>query len=270
MNHLRIEDPADPRLAPYVNVRDKDARRQGTFVAEGIVVLESVLDGGRHPLESVLVSERRVDAVAPALARVPVDVPVYVVPHELLLDVVGFKIHRGLLAVGRRTPVPTLAALCAPLAPGAVVLVLEDLTDADNVGASFRNAAAFGAAAVVLTERCADPLYRKAIRVSAGHAVRLPFHRGGSAEEILTALHSYGFLTVAMCLDEDARPLHAWAPPTGRVAIWLGTEGGGLSEAARSGAREKIWIEMARGVDSLNVSVAGAVALYAVAAARAE
>lgn len=263
MTRVAITDADDPRLAAYRDVRDKDARRQGTFVAEGIVVLDALLNGGRHPLESVLVSNRRLESVADTLNRIPDNVPIYEVEHQVVLELVGFNIHRGLLAVGRRAPQPALEALCARLSADATVLVLEDLTDVDNVGACFRNAAAFGAEAVLLTARCGDPLYRKAIRVSAGHSVRLPFHRGGDAAQLIPALRASGVHSAALCLDPDAAPLRSWERPVGRLALWLGTEGVGLSHAARDGADTKLRIEMAAGVDSLNVSVAGAVALHA-------
>lgn len=262
MTRVHVDDLNDPRLGPFRNVRDRDARREGTFVAEGVVVLDAVIAGGRHPLESVLVSDRRTAGAAEVLDRVPADVPQYVVPHDLMVELVGFDIHRGLLAVGRRTPSPSLETLLMEVGPAATVLVLEDLTDVDNVGACFRNAACFGAAAVVLTARCGDPLYRKAIRVSAGHAVRLPFYRGGRASDLLSVLDSNGVHSVALCLDEDAGRLRDFRRPTGRLAIWLGTEGKGLTVAARAGAGSRVRIEMAPGVDSLNVAVAGALALY--------
>jgi tRNA G18 (ribose-2'-O)-methylase SpoU len=258
----RVEAADDPRLSPYRNVRDRDARRQGTFVAEGLVVLDAVLDGARHEIESILISDRRLEGAATVLERVPDDVPLYVVDHELMVELVGFDIHRGLLAVGRRAEPESLDSICGDLAEDATILVLEDLTDVDNVGACFRNAACFGAAAVALTGRCADPLYRKAIRVSAGHAVRVPFYRGGGAAALLAELEAAGFHSAALCLDAGAVELADWRRPAGRLAVWLGTEGRGLSSACRDGAGSRVRIAMAPGVDSLNVSVAGALALY--------
>ncbi len=180
---IRVADLDDPRLDDYRNVRDRDLRRErDLFLAEGDVVVRVLAERGRYPIRSVLLSERRLAPLADVVERLPAGTPVFVAPQDLLEEVVGFRLHRGVLAAGGRTPVPGPEALLASLPAGPCrVVALEGLTNTDNVGAVFRNAAAFGAAAVLLDDRCCDPLYRKAVRVGAGAPLVIPFSRGGGA-----------------------------------------------------------------------------------------
>jgi tRNA G18 (ribose-2'-O)-methylase SpoU len=257
---IAVEDPADPRLEPYRAVRERDlAGREGRFIAEGEVVLRVLLTRSRLPVESVLVSEKRAGALGDLLARVPPEVPVYVAPHDVMSGIVGFPIHRGLLAIGRRGPNRSTAELLAGLPPAATVLGLIGLTNHDNVGGVFRNAAGFGADAVLLDGTSCDPLYRKAIRVSVGAALIVPFARGGTAGEMLRALAEAGFETVALT-PAGAEPLSAYrrAP---RTALLLGAEGPGLPPDILARART-VRIPMAEGFDSLNVATASGVALH--------
>lgn len=263
---LHLEDPQDERLADYRAIKERDlAGRRHTFIIEGRVVLEAHLRHGLHALRSVLVSDKRLPALADLLAQLPPETPIYVIPHERMVEVVGFNIHRGLLAAGAR-PAPSAAAqILAQLPPGpATVLVLESLTNTDNVGACFRNAAAFGASAVLLDDRCCDPLYRKALRVSAGHALGLPFNSPGEPmDKLLDALEEAGFTTAALTLSPRSQPLLGQQRAAARLALLLGTEGHGLSPLAHQRAHLHLSIPMAQRVDSLNVATAGAVALFA-------
>ncbi|RVU21634.1 TrmH family RNA methyltransferase [Methylobacterium oryzihabitans] len=258
-----IDDPADPRLADYVAVRERDlVGRQGRFVAEGEVVLRVLLSPrARFPVESVLVSPERLPGLAPLLE--PLAAPVYVASQAVMQAVAGFPIHRGVLAIGRRGDDPDSDAL-VPDGP-ALLVGLVGLANHDNVGGVFRCAAAFGADAVLLDAATCDPLYRKAIRVSAGTALTLPFGRVACADDLLALCARHALEPVALS-PGGAQDLAA-LPPLPRALLLLGTEGAGLPEAVMARAR-RVRIAMAPGVDSLNVAVAGAVALHRLAGGR--
>jgi tRNA G18 (ribose-2'-O)-methylase SpoU len=261
---IPIDDPADPRVEPFVNVRERDlVGRQGRFVAEGEVVLAAA--AGRGLLEALLIDRKRADGLAPVLARLGPEVPVYTASQAVLDAVVGFHIHRGLLAIGRRPEPAAPAALLAGLPEQAVVLALFGIGNHDNMGGLFRNAAAFGAGAVLLAEDCCDPLYRKAIRVSVGAALTIPFARFGPGEDPIETLQAAGF--DALALSPAGRERLAELNPPQRAAVLLGAEGPGLPPALMARART-ISIPMAPGWDSLNVAVAGAIALHHLAASR--
>lgn len=266
-----IEALDDARLAPYRAVRDRDlARSEGAFMLEGRVVLGAALTSpAGHRLRSVLVSGKRVERDAELLEQVPDTVPIYAVEQALMEAVVGFAIHRGLLAAAERPPARSPEDVLAELGQGpATVLVLEGLTNHDNVGACFRNAAAFGVDAVLLDGLCCDPLYRKAVRVSVGHVLRVPYGQAASSVALADALDAAGFASVALCLSPRATPLEALSGLGGRVALWLGTEGPGLRAETLARLERHVCIPMASGVDSLNVATAGAVGLYALRALR--
>lgn len=178
MDPIRIDDPQDPRVAAYLDIRERDlAGRQGRFVAEGKVVLDLLLSTGRFAAESVLVLENRLAGLDNILSKAPTDLPVYVATSAVMDAIAGFHMHRGILAMGRKgEPLPA-EALLDGLPPRALVVVLVGIANHDNVGSIFRNAAAFGADAVLLDATCCDPLYRKAIRVSVGAALRSLLHR---------------------------------------------------------------------------------------------
>ncbi|WP_020177819.1 RNA methyltransferase [Methylopila sp. M107] len=258
---LPVTDPDDPRIAAYRAVRERDVVGHGErFVAEGEVVLRLLLsDACRHAPESVLVSAARLDGLDDLLASLPHDVPLYAASQSVMDSIVGFHIHRGVLAIGRRAADPGAAALLGSLPGRALVVALVGVSNHDNVGGVFRNAAAFGADAVLLDQSSCDPLYRKAIRVSVGASLIMPFTRGGSGGEMLDALTDAGFATVALS-PAGSRPLSevSLAP---RTALVLGAEGPGLPETLM--ARTKTArIAMAPGFDSLNVAVTSGVALY--------
>lgn len=245
-----------PGLQPYTAMRERDLiGREGLFVAEGEVVLRVLVSRSRLAVRSLLLEQRRVEAVKDVLAALPEDVPAYVVPQDVMDGVVGFSIHRGVLALGERgEPIAP-----AELARGATVLVaLVGLTNHDNVGSIFRNAAAFGADGVLLDPSSCDPLYRKAIRVSAGAALVVPFARCASVEEMFEVLANANIEPIALT-PRGEETIDA-LPPAPR-ALLLGTEGPGLPEHVLARAR-RVRIDMAPGLDSLNVAVASGIALH--------
>lgn len=253
---VHIDDADHPALTPYAAVRERDlAGRHGAFVAEGEVVLRVLLGRSHLAVQSLLLEQRRVEPLRDALSALPSGVPIYVVPQAVMNAVVGFSIHRGVLALGHRG---------APLAPAAVaegaelLVGLIGLTNHDNVGGVFRNAAAFGARGVLLDPATCDPLYRKAIRVSAGASLVVPFARCASAEELLAVLEREGIEPISLTPGGD-EPIDALAPA--RRALLLGTEGPGLPEAVLARTR-RVRIDMAPGLDSLNVAVASGIALH--------
>jgi tRNA G18 (ribose-2'-O)-methylase SpoU len=262
---VRIDDPDDPRLAPYRAVRERDlVGRDRLFMAEGRVVLEKAIAAMPQALDSVLVAEHRLDSLADVLAGLPATTPVYAAGQAAMDAVVGFPIHRGILAVGRR-PERDAAALLAGLPERALVVGLIGIANHDNMGGVFRNAAAFGAAAVLLDETCCDPLYRKAIRVSVGAALTTPFARVGGAGILAAALASEGFEVVALSPRGDVElPELAVGP---RVAALFGAEGPGLPEALLARTRT-VRIAMAGGFDSLNVATTSGIVLHSLNAAR--
>lgn len=262
-----VDDPADPRLEPYLRIREKDLRGHGDrFVAEGEVVLHVLLTAARFGAESILVSERRLAAAGPLLDLAPADVPVMVASQAVMDEVVGFHIHRGVLAVGRRLPEPDPEALLASLGEAAVVVGLVGVSNHDNVGGIFRNAAAFGAGAVLIDGATCDPLYRKATRVSVGGTLKVPFARLAGAHAMIDRLEAAGFTVVALSPAGEV-PLEHLAADGGRVALVLGAEGPGLPADVMARCLTAR-IDMAGGFDSLNVATTSGIALYAVTRGR--
>lgn len=284
-----VENPHVDRseLEPYVRLRDRDlARGDGLFVAEGEVVVRVLASARqtRFRVRSLLVERRRVEAIRDVLEALGDDVPAYVVAQDVMDSVVGFAIHRGILALGERgpalaagellaapaptAPAPTAPAPTAPAPDGttcrpAVAVGLIGLTNHDNVGSVFRNAAAFGARGVLLDAATCDPLYRKSIRVSVGAALVVPFARCASAEAMLETIAAAGWEALALSargeetLDSVA---HDGAAPRGRVLL-MGTEGDGLPDHILARTR-RVRIDMTPTLDSLNVAVASGIALY--------
>lgn len=260
MEITRIDDPADPRVAAYTSIRERDlVGREGRFVAEGKVVLNVLFSAARFEAESVLVLENRLGGLAETLRLAPVSMPVYVASQAVMDAIAGFHIHRGILAIGRKREADAVEPLLSSLPSRALVAVLVGLSNHDNVGAIFRNAAAFGADAVLLDETCCDPLYRKAIRVSVGAVLKVPFAVAPDAGALVAALDKTGFsqfaLSPAGAIDirEAAR--------SGRTALFLGTEGDGLPKDLMARV-QTMRIRMAPGFDSLNVAAASAIALH--------
>ncbi len=255
-------DVDDPRLEPYLGLTDIALRRrteaeQGLYIAEGAKVIERAVRAGHRPL-SVLVSQRWVSSVADA---VPADVPVLVAPEEVLERVTGFHVHRGALAAMER---PLLPALDDLLREARRVVVLEGIVDHTNVGAIFRSVAGLGADAVVVSPTCADPLYRRAVKVSMGTVFQVPWTRAEQWPGVLSQMREAGFTVAALALADDAVSLDTFAVAGHeKIALVLGAEGDGLSRAALDAADAVVTIPMAGGVDSLNVGAAAAVAMWA-------
>jgi tRNA G18 (ribose-2'-O)-methylase SpoU len=255
----------DPRVEDFRNVRDADlVGRRGVFIAEGELVVRALVEGSRFGVKSLFLSEKRAEAMADVIERIGERGPVYVAPQNVMDGVVGFHIHRGVLACGERGAAPDAAALVAGLPRGrARVLALQTLANHDNVGGLFRNAAAFGVGCVLLDSQSCDPLYRKAIRVSMGAALRVPFARVEMAEAI-DLLRAHGFVTCALTPGADAEDIDVFAAHNApeRVALLLGAEGPGLTQGVIEAADVRLRIPIATDVDSLNVNVAGAVGLF--------
>lgn len=260
MKSIEITSAEDPRLAPFTAIRERDlAGRDGRFLIEGAVTLEVCLLRGRFPLESVFLSQQKADRLAPLLAHHAPDVPVYVAGLNLMSAVAGFPIHRGVLACARKGPELTPADVFA--SGNGPTLLCAGLSNHDNVGAVFRNAAGLGARGVLLDETTCDPLYRKAIRVSAGTALWLPFARVGPADALLEAARTAGQPVWALTPRHAAPSI--WDMPTDPApALLLGPEGPGLPNALLDQA-QPVRLPMAEGVDSLNVATAAAIALAA-------
>jgi tRNA G18 (ribose-2'-O)-methylase SpoU len=262
MRAVAIERLDDPRVAAYHNVRDADLRaRDGLFLTEGRLNVKRLITGSRFRTRSVLVTETALRAIEPALDRLDTATPVYVAAQALVADVVGYAMHRGCLAVGERGAEPELATFLASARPRRL-LVLEDVSNPENVGAAFRNALALGADGVVLTRRCVDPLYRRTIRVSMGASLRLGYARAEDGSAALAELREAGFTNVALTTAHDATPLERERAAPQRLALWLGSEGDGLSPDVLAGVERRVRIPMAPGADSLNVATACAIALH--------
>jgi tRNA G18 (ribose-2'-O)-methylase SpoU len=255
-----VDDPADPRLEPYRDVRERDlVGRAGLFVAEGKVVIEKLVASPAHRLDSLLVAAHRLESVVHMLDGLDESTPVFVVSQRVVDAIAGFPLHRGLIAIGRR-PAPVAASdLLASLPEAANIVVLAGIANHDNMGGIFRNAAAFGARAVLLNYDCCDPLYRKAIRVSVGATLLVPFARLAPNADPLNLLAGYGFRVVALS-PAGSRPLHELGPGT-RNAVLLGAEGPGLSEEILS-RTTSVRIPMAIGFDSLNVATTSGIVLH--------
>lgn len=253
----------EPALADYARLTDVALRRVtepqgGLYIAESLTVIERALRAGHEP-RSVLTSERWLPELETMLGDR--DVTVHVGEAGLLEELTGFHLHRGALASMHRPPLTPVAAL---LRDARRVVIVEDVVDHTNVGAIFRSVAGLGADAVLVTPRCADPLYRRSVRVSMGTVLQVPWTRLPEWDEAVPLLHHAGFTIAALALADDAvglRSFAAGAPE--RVAVVVGTEGDGLSRAALEAADVVVTIPMAHGVDSLNVAAATAVALYA-------
>ena len=261
---VEIADPADPRLADYRDLRDVQLRKDlesehGLFLAEGEKVVRRAVEAGFAP-RSFLMAPRWVDGLADVLAAS--EAPCYVLPEALAEEVVGFHVHRGALASLERKALPGVAEV---LAGARSVLVLEEIVDHTNVGAIFRSGAALGFDAVLLAPRCADPLYRRAVKVGMGAVFTMPWTRLPSWYDALPDLAAAGFTTVALTLADDAVGVEEAVAGLERVALVLGSEGHGLSPRWEQAADRRAVIPMRAGIDSLNVAAATAVACYVTA-----
>ncbi len=264
---VRIDDPADPRIAGFVSIKERDLTgRHGRFIAEGTVVLRMLAAAHRSgrgiEAEAILLLENRVAGLGDILAEFPVSVPVYVASASVFDAIAGFNMHRGVLALGRRDSAPRLDALIGCLPAKSLVMAACGISNHDNMGSMFRNAAAFGVDAVVMDETSCDPMYRKAIRVSVGSVLSVPFAREGAVMALVGCLQAEGFAIWGLS-PRGQTDLHD-IPPSPRTALLVGTEGEGLPEnilASIQTAR----IRQRPGLDSLNVATATGIALHQVA-----
>jgi tRNA G18 (ribose-2'-O)-methylase SpoU len=259
-----IVDIADPRLKPFMALRERDlVGRQGHFIAEGEVVVRTLLrtqaETNRFVIETILVSARVAAQGRVWFDSVPAGKRLVSAPDDIIETASGFHVHRGILALARRRDPPTLAGLLAGLPPRALVVVCVGIANHDNMGGIFRNAAAFGADAVLCDATCCDPLYRKAIRVSVGGVFRVPFVREGDAGAVIDGLTAGGFDALALS-PAGAAAIEA-ASMGGRLALVLGAEGPGLPDPILARVRTAR-IAMAPGFDSLNVAVSAGIALH--------
>lgn len=261
---IRVTDPQDRRLHDYSSLTDVALRKirepeEGLYIAESRKVISRALAAGHVP-RSIVCPPDWVDSVLSLVTDFD-DVPLYVAESDVLEAVTGYHVHRGALAAMER---PVLVSVDEILAGASTVVVLEDIVDHTNVGAIFRSVAALGADAVLVTPSCADPLYRRSIRVSMGTVLQVPWTRTAGWSDAAARLHAHGFEIAALALSADAVDLRSYARARPqKVALVFGTEGDGLSSAALSVADKTVVIPMLNSVDSLNVAAASAVALYA-------
>ncbi|MBW3614833.1 MAG: RNA methyltransferase [Actinobacteria bacterium] len=267
---VAVDDPGDQRVGDFVLLTDPDLRRRreqsggadgGFFIAEGELVIRQLLRS-RYRVRSLLLTPRRLASLEAELHSL--DVPVFVAGQEVVDAISGFHLHRGALAAAERG-VPADARAVAE--PAELLVVAEGVNDHENLGALFRNAAAFGAGGLLLDPTSADPLYRRSVRVSMGHVLRVPFARLGGWPDSLSHLRAAGFELLALTPATDAVDLRQ-VRPRPRQALVVGAEGPGLSAAVLAAADVRVRITMAPGVDSLNVATAAAVALHHLAGAR--
>ena len=256
----------DERVADYRNVQDSLLlRARALFMVEGRANVRRLIEDSAYRPRSLLLSQTARDALSDALERLAPGTPVYVASRPVLNEVVGFDLHRGCLAACERPSPVAASALLAPPGRPSRVVVLEGLTDPENVGAVFRNAMAFAVDAVLLCPRCCDPLYRKAIRVSMGAALCVPAGRFDPWPEGLAELRAAGYRLLALHPDGEVELSAGAARCAGspqRVALLLGTEGRGLSEEVLARADVRLRIPMREGFDSLNVATAAGIALH--------
>jgi tRNA G18 (ribose-2'-O)-methylase SpoU len=259
---ISVDDPGDPRLSDYRHLRDADLRRRlepegGFFVAEGVTVVRRLLRSG-FPLRSILVGRERLPGLAAELDGHAVTV--YVVAREVMSGVAGFDLHRGVVAAADRLPPVPLAAV---LASARALAVLEGINDHENLGSIFRSAAALGVEGILLDPTCADPYYRRCVRVSMGAVLVIPFTRVAPWPGALAEVRAAGFSLLALTPAEQAVPIEeVRLPPGARPALLLGAEGPGLSAASLAMADRAVRIPLTRAVDSLNVGHAAAVAFH--------
>jgi tRNA G18 (ribose-2'-O)-methylase SpoU len=259
--YVEISDPEDPRLADYRHLRDVQLRQSietehGLFLAEGEKVVRRAVQAG-FPVRSFLMAPRWLEGLADVMEAS--DAPCYVLAESLAEQVTGFHVHRGALASLARTPLPTVEEV---LRGAHTVVVCEDVVDHTNIGAIFRSAAALGVDGVLLAPRCADPLYRRSVKVAMGAVFALPWTRLPNWFDALSQLAGHGFTTVALTLAEGATPLDEAVAGLDKVALVLGSEGHGLSPHWERSAQRCAVIPMRAGIDSLNVAAATAVACY--------
>jgi tRNA G18 (ribose-2'-O)-methylase SpoU len=261
--HVHVADASDPRLGDYVRLTDVHLRRSletahGLFIAEGEKVIRRAVAAG-YPVRSLMVAEDKLATISDVASMLAV--PLYVLPSAVAEQLTGFRVHRGALASMNRVP---LALPEAILAEASRIVVLEDVVDHANVGAVFRCVAALGFDAVLLSPRCADPLYRRAVKVSMGAVFAVPYSRLTDWRDAGANLRTHGYQILALTPDPAATAIGE-VTVAGKVALLIGAEGAGLSPRWISAADESVRIPMSKGVDSLNLGAATAIACYLLA-----
>lgn len=257
---IPVTDPSDPRIAAFRDVRERDlVGREGRFIAEGEVVLRLLLASPRYRPAAVLIADKRVEKLEPLLADLSDTVPVFAANQDVLDAIAGFHLHRGILAVAERGVEPDAEALLGALPDRAIVVVAIGIANHDNIGGIFRNAAAFGADAVLIDRGSCDPLYRKAIRVSVGAVLKMPFARFETADPLFELLARHGLTPLALTPSGSVALADLNPPP--RVAVLLGAEGPGLPDEVLTRALA-VRIPMAGGMDSLNVATSSGIVLH--------
>jgi len=259
---VSVCDASDPRLTDYVRLTDVHLRRSleashGLFIAEGEKVIRRAVAAG-YPVRSFLVASDKLATIAEVASAS--EAPLYVLPPAAVEQLTGYRVHRGALASMQRLPLPPVAAV---LADARRIVILEDIVDHANVGAVFRCVAALGFDGVVLAPRCADPLYRRAVKVSMGAVLAVPYARLADWHGGLAEVRAAGFRLLALTPDPAAIPISAvTATSADKIALLIGAEGDGLSGRWLEAADERVRIPMSRGVDSLNAASAAAIACY--------
>jgi len=279
---IRITDPDDDRLGDYTNLTDvalrsKHEPAKGLYIAESSNVISRAVEAGHRP-RSFLMAEKWLSSMAPVITAATgavdggADVPIFVAEEPVLRAITGFHLHRGALAAMHRPPLLGVRELLASARGGAGarrVAILEDIVDHTNVGAMFRSAAGLGVDAVLVTPRCADPLYRRSVRVSMGTVFQVPWTRLTVWPGAVEKLNDAGYTVAALALSDDSVSLDDFAAspavrrPGSKIALVLGTEGDGLARSTVEAADVVVRIPMSGGVDSLNVAAASAVAFWA-------
>jgi tRNA G18 (ribose-2'-O)-methylase SpoU len=284
LNLIEVASLGDPRVADYRNIKDAELRRRaGLFVVEGRGSLRCMLEQSPYPPLSMFLNQAAVAALSEPLAKLRGDTPIYVAPRELMNQIAGFNVHRGVLAVGRNDAAQSVESLLASLRArsgtragvnaASLIVVLEDVSNPDNIGQIFRNSLAFGVDAVILSPHASDPLYRKAIRTSMGASLLIPFARAKSwPVDAISALSEDSYVLVG--LDPGGRPISGPHDGTeaaslpARAALAFGNEGLGISSELAEHVDVRLRIDMEPGMDSLNVAMASGIALQHFYAAK--
>lgn len=253
LNIIPVSSPEDPRIEDYASVRERDLTgRGGKFIVEGKVTLDVFIRRSHFDVDSVFLEQSRVEVLKDLLWDLPPSVPVYVADQTVMDQIVGFPIHRGILACGRKAPLTSLDTWIEGLNTATTLVLCVGLSNHDNAGAVFRNAAALGADAVILDDGSCDPLYRKSIRVSAGTSLWLPFHHGAHVETAFDAINRAGFDIWTLTPGKASQSLYI-APRPQKLCVVLGPEGPGLADNLIEKG-QPVCIPMAGNVDSLNVA----------------
>ncbi|WP_375662062.1 MULTISPECIES: TrmH family RNA methyltransferase [unclassified Bartonella] len=259
LNITTINETDDPRLKAYHNIREKDlVGRQHQFIAEGKVTLSALLHSKEFSAISLLIVANRLSGLLPLLEKTQPLCPIYCVPQKIMDNITGFHVHRGILGIGKRKILPSLQSFLQHLPEKALILVLCGISNHDNMGSIFRNAAAFASNGIIVDKTSCDPLYRKSIRVSAGAALKVPYTQNADIDDIIAALNDENFHLYA--LSPSASHTLKQANKTKRMALIFGTEGDGLPPHILQQSNT-LRIPMTDGFDSLNVATASGIAL---------